>query len=183
LAQDSVILVQAEDSLRRTALRKRLKKYLQVLGITSMEGSANESYRVIVEFAWGKSPVGSHLVIYAARNEGGGELTVKSLPALEGQKKLNSKEPISHEDFQRIAEIFATADFEHRPVAENVDYVVYDASMYIVEQVAGGRYYGISRSSAVDPFIYQLLIELLNTASEKNIELVNEFERLSTSGN
>ena len=74
--------------------------------------------------------------------------------------------------------MFDEVDFEHQPIVEKVDYKVYDGSRYTVEQLEKGQYHVVSRSDSVDRFIYQVLVESLQTASY-NPELINEFERLA----
>lgn len=177
--RDSLSEIRATDSIRRIAVRNRVDGYRSLLDELSIEDSENESYRVFVEFSWGKSPVGSHLAVHVSKNNGLHQITIKSLPVSAKDGKLRAQKQISEAEFQRIAGMFDAVDFERQPIVEKVDYTVYDASRYYVEQVEAGQYHAISRSDSVDRFIYQILVETLHTASYNNPELINEFDRLA----
>jgi hypothetical protein len=178
ISQDSLRDISVTDSLQRTAVKGRLGDYRALLGELSIEDLESESYRVFVEFSWGKSPVGSHLAVHVSKNNGVHEIVIKSLPVSAKDGKLRAQEQISDAEFQRIAGMFDAVDFEHQPIVEKVDYKVYDVSRYIVEQLEDGQYHAISRSDSVDRFVYQILIETLRAASYNNPELISEFERL-----
>jgi hypothetical protein len=176
---DSLADLQVADSLRRLALRDRIKDYCTLLEEASIEDSQIESYRFFVEFSWGSSPVGSHLVVHILKTDGLPHINIKSLPA-SGTRKLTSQQ-ISEAEFQKLAAMFDAVDFESQPIVETVDYQAYDATRYVVEQIEAGHYHGISRSNAVDRFVYQILTETLRAASFDNADLIAEFERLASS--
>jgi hypothetical protein len=177
--QDSIREVHATDSLRRNALKDRIDGYRALLDELPIENSDTESYRVFVEFSWGKSPVGSLLAVHVSKNNGLHQIVIKSLPVSAREGRLRAQKQISEAEFQKIAGMFDEVDFERQPIVEKVDYKVYDASQYVVEQSEAAQYHAISRSDSVDKFVFQILVAVLHTASYNNPELMNEFERFA----
>lgn len=172
--EDSIRTVRIQDSLALRSVKRMIAGRLEILDEPPLDSTVEESYRIIVEFSWGKSPVGAMMSVLAQQTPSVPAITIHSFPE---NKRSEFKTTLTDAEFSTISNFLDSIGFRDLPVFESVDVTALDANRYFIERMKGGEHYAISRSDSVDRFVFNLLAKLL-TAAEFSPELVTEFLRL-----